>query len=346
MNKNDKKDWRRASGRLSLSASIFLLLLPLIVVFLCVCIGRINISPVEVFQSIGAELGFGFQVSKITRSAIIGIRIPRIILALICGAGLSVSGCAFQSLFANPLATPDTLGVASGASFGAALGILMDLDLLGIQTCSMIFGCIAVMLTWLAGSGKGKGMSSVVLAGIMIGSLFSALVSLTKYVADAESQLPAITYWLMGSLNSAGYDTLKLGAPPILLSLLILYLLRWRLNILPLSEEEARTAGVNLTLLRSVTVICATGITASCVSMCGQIGWVGLLVPHICRMKFGSNHLAIVPASISLGAVFVVVVDTIARSATAAEIPVSILTAIIGAPFFILLMRRTGGWKF
>ncbi len=341
-----QNELRRAAGRLTRPEVLALTLLPLAVAFGCVCIGRMAISPGEVVRAVGAELGLTAPVSAITRSAVIHIRIPRVLLALLCGAGLSVSGCAFQSLFANPLATPDTLGVASGASFGAALGILLGLDLLGIQGCSLVCGCVAVALTWLAGSGKGKGMNSVVLSGIMIGSLFSALVSLTKYVADAESQLPAITYWLMGSLDTAGYDTLKLGAPPILISMGILFTLRWRLNILPLSEEEARSAGVNLTALRAVTVLCATLITASCVSMCGQIGWVGLLVPHVCRMRFGSNHLSLLPASISLGAAFLVVVDTIARSATAAEIPISILTAIIGAPFFIILMRRTGGWKF
>ncbi len=337
---------RRASGHLSTPAVIFLTILPIVTGFACICIGRMQISPSDVCKAILSQLGMGCSVPKTIHSAVIGIRIPRVLLALLCGAGLSVSGCVFQSLFANPLATPDTLGVASGASFGAALGILLGFDLVGIQGCSLLFGCAAVFLTWVSAPEKGKGMSSVVLSGIMIGSLFSALVSLIKFVADEESQLPAITYWLMGSLSSAGYASLKLGAPPILISIAVAFVLRWRLNILPLSDEEARSSGVHLTALRGVTVVCATLITASCVSMCGQVGWVGLLVPHICRMKFGSNHLALVPASISLGATFVAVVDTIARSATASEIPISILTAIIGAPFFIMLMRRTGGWKF
>jgi len=179
----------------------------------------------------------------------------------------------------------------------------------------------------------------------MIGSLFNALVSLIKYIADEESQLPAITYWLMGGLNSAGYKTLMLGAPIILIGIVILFLLRWRMNLLPLSEDEAKSSGVNMGVLRGITILCATAITASCVSMCGQVGWVGLLIPHMCRMLFGSNHMALVPSSISFGAVFMVVVDTVARSATAEEIPVSILTAIIGAPFFIILMRRSGGWQ-
>ena len=188
-------------------------------------------------------------------------------------------------------------------------------------------------------------MNTIILAGIMIGSLFTALVSLVKFVADTESQLPAITYWLMGSLNSASYTTLTMGAPLILIGLVVVYLLRWRLNILPLPEDEARTSGVSLRGLRIVTILCATAMTAACVSMCGQVGWVGLLVPHICRMRFGSNHLSLVPASVSLGAAFMVVVDTLARTLTAASIPISVLTAIIGAPFFILLLRRSGGWE-
>ena len=217
--------------------------------------------------------------------------------------------------------------------------------MLGVQMTSLLMGALAVTLTWLAGSGKDRGLSTIVLSGIMMGSLFNALVSLVKFVADEESQLPAITYWLMGGLGSAGYETLKLGAPPIILGILILYLLRWRMNLLPLSDDEARSSGVNIGVLRGITIVCATGITASCVSMCGQVGWVGLLIPHMCRMKFGSNHLSLLPASISLGAVFMIIVDTFARSMAAAEIPVSILTAIIGAPFFIILMRRSGGWQ-
>ena len=285
------------------------------------------------------------EVPVLTSMTVWNLRLPRILLAALAGAGLSVAGCAFQSLFANPLATPDTLGVASGASFGAALGLLLGLPLLGVQSLALLMGGAAVALTWLAGSGKNRGLSTIVLAGIMMGSLFSALVSLVKFVADEESQLPAITYWLMGGLNNAAYETLAMGAPPIVIGILVLYLLRWRMNLLPLSEDEAKASGVNITVLRIITVICATMITASCVSMCGQVGWVGLLIPHICRMKFGSNHLSLLPASISLGASFLIVVDTVARSASAQEIPISILTAIIGAPFFILLMRRSGGWS-
>lgn len=324
---------------------IVLIILPVVTAVLALGIGRYFISPVEVMEALAGRFTGNYEISEMAYKTVWNLRIPRILLALLVGAGLSTAGCAFQSLFANPLATPDTLGVASGASFGAALGILFGFDLLGMQLISFLMGALAVTLTWLGGSGKGRGLSSVVLSGIMMGSLFNALVSLVKYVADAETQLPAIIYWLMGGLNNAGYKSLLFGAPPIIIGILVLYLIRWRMNLLPLSEDEARSSGINIYALRMVTIICATMVTASCVSMCGQVGWVGLLIPHMCRMKFGSNHLTLIPASISFGAVFMVIVDTVARTMSAAEIPVSILTAVIGAPFFIILMRRSGGWQ-
>lgn len=332
-------------GKLSIGWKILLIILPILTALIALGIGRISISPMEVMTSIQAKISGGEGLTEMMEKTLWSIRMPRILLAILVGAGLSVAGCAFQSLFANPLATPDTLGVASGASFGAALGLLLGFSMIGVQVTSLFMGALAVTLTWLAGSGKDRGLSTIVLSGIMMGSLFNALVSLVKFVADEESQLPAITYWLMGGLNSAGYETLKLGAIPILLGIIILYCIRWRMNLLPLSEDEVKSSGVNIKALRGITIVCATCITASCVSMCGQVGWVGLLIPHMCRMKFGSNHLALLPASISFGAVFMILVDTLARSASAAEIPVSILTAIIGAPFFIILMRRSGGWQ-
>ena len=332
---------QKQDGRLPAAWHILLILLPILAALIALGIGRIGIAPSQVVSSVIGKLTGHSELPELTEKTLWQLRFPRILLAILAGAGLSAAGCAFQSLFANPLATPDTLGVASGASFGAALGILMGLRLIGIQMVSLLMGFAAVSLTWLCGRGKGRGLSTVVLSGIMIGSLFSALVSLVKYVADEESQLPAITYWLMGGLDRANYRTLAYGAPPIILSIFILWLIRWRMNLLPLSEEEASSSGVNIRALR---VLCATVMTASVVSMCGQVGWVGLLIPHMCRMKFGSNHMALIPASVSLGAVFMIAVDTLARSVSAGEIPVSILTAIIGAPFFIVLMRRSRGW--
>ena len=192
-------------GTLHIGWKIALIVLPVAASFVALGIGRYLVSPAEVLHSLTAKLsGSVSGLSDMAEMTIWNVRMPRILLAMLAGAGLSAAGCAFQSLFANPLATPDTLGVASGASFGAALGILLGFHLFGIQVTSFVMGALAVILTWLGGSGKGRGLSSVVLSGIMMGSLFNALVSLVKYLADAETQLPAITYWLMGGLNNAG----------------------------------------------------------------------------------------------------------------------------------------------
>lgn len=330
-----------STRKINLMWWIILLILPVIASIFALCMGTFEVSVKDVIKSAIGNIFHGELLEPRAEYVLWKNRLPRILLALLVGAGLSVSGCSFQSLFSNPLATPDTLGVASGASFGAALALLAGFGMFGVQLLSFIFGIFAVFLTILSGSGKNKkGLESVVLGGIMVGSLFSALIALIKYTADTESQLPAIEYWLMGSFNSANFDVLRLGAPPIILGITVLFLIRWRMNLLPLSDEEAISSGVNIKLLRAIVIICATMITASCVSMSGQVGWIGLLVPHMCRMKFGNDHTVILPASVFLGAAFMTVVDTVARTITSAGLPLSVLTAIIGAPFFIVLMRK------
>lgn len=330
------------TGRLRAYWHFILIALPLMASLVCLAIGEYPVSVREILISIRDKFSGTSTLPVLTESAIWKVRMPEILMALTVGAGLSAAGCAFQSLFANPLATPDTVGVASGASFGTALGILLGAGMVTRQVISLVMGLAAVLLTWLAGSGKRRTMNTIVLAGIMIGSLFNALLTLAKYVADPENQLPAITYWLMGSMKSASYKALLFGAPPVIIGIVVLYLLRWRMNLLPLSDDEAYTSGVNIRRLRLITVLCATLITAACVSMCGQVGWVGLLIPHMCRMVFGSNHLSVLPASIGLGAFFMVLVDTVARCLF---LPISVLTAILGAPFFIVLMRKSRGWQ-
>lgn len=319
-----------------------LALLPLVLALLCLGFGRYQISVEETLRILAA--GPQPNAADAAVSVIWHIRLPRILLALAVGAGLAVSGAAFQGLFTNPLATPDTLGVAAGASFGAVLGILLEQNMVIVQLMALAFGLIAVALT--CNISRIRGQSSiimVVLAGMVIAALFQALVSLVKYAADPQDTLPAITYWLMGSLNGTTYKSFLLGLPFIMIGIVVIFLLRWRLNIMTLSEDEAKAMGVNVKRIRMVIITAATLVTASCVSMCGQVGWVGLLIPHVARMLYGSNNRSVIPVSISLGACFMVIIDTFARSAAAAEIPISILTAIIGAPFFISLLRKTGG---
>ena len=324
---------------------LVLIVIPVLAAPICIGIGRYSLSVGESIKVLFNAAVFGKEsVEPQSYSVIIGLRLPRIILALFAGAGLAVSGASFQALFGNPLATPDTMGVAAGASFGAALALLIGDNLIWIQSVSLIVGLIAVFLTYSISRIKGRAtIIMMVLSGIVIASMFQAFVSLVKYMADPEDKLPAITYWLMGSLTGVTYKSLLIGLPFLIVGITIILLLRWKLNVLSLSEDEAHSMGVNVRKMRLFIVLASTMITASAISMCGQVGWVGLVIPHIARMIFGSNNRFIIPASISLGAVFMILIDTIARSATQGEIPVSILTATVGAPFFIYLLKRTGG---
>ena len=323
--------------------SLLIFLLPFAAAVICIGIGRYNISPAE---SLGILLSplTGREVDPQGWSVIYHVRLPRILLALAVGMGLSVSGASFQSLFSNPLATPDTLGVATGASFGAVLALLFTRNILVVQLAALLMGLTALAGTCLISRLNGKSsILMVVLGGMVVSSLFQALVSLAKYVADPEEDLPAITYWLMGSMSRATYQGLAVGIPLILLGVAVLFLLRWRLNILSLQEDETKALGIDVKKLRLIVMAAATLVTAACVSLCGQVGWVGLLIPHAARMLYGSDNRKIIPVSIGLSSAFMVAIDTASRAATAAEIPVSILTAIIGAPFFIILLRKTGG---
>lgn len=322
---------------------IILGILPFLAALICLGIGRYSMSVSETVTTLFSRFT-NAKVDNTAYTVIFNVRLPRIILAAVVGAGLSCAGAAFQGLFSNPLATPDTLGVASGASFGAVLAMLIGGNMIGIQGMALIFGLISCLITFLIGRSSRRGsIVMIVLAGLVVSSVFEALVSLMKYVADPQDELPVITYWLMGSMSRANYKNLVMGIPFIVIGIIIIFALRWRLNILSFNEDEARSLGVNVKILRVAFILASSMITASCVSMCGQVGWVGLLVPHISRMMRGNNNCKVIPVSISLGAFFMIVMDTFARSATASEIPISILTAIIGAPVFIVLLKKTGG---
>ena len=325
----------------------FFILLSFLVVplvsLICLGIGRFSLSPIQILKTFADSLT-GAAGDAMAKTVIFKVRLPRILLALAAGAGLACSGAAFQGLFSNPLATPDTLGVASGASFGAVLAMMFHWNLIGIQLLALCFGLVSCFLTYQIGRIKGKSsIIMIILSGMVISSLFQALVSILKYIADPEDELPSITYWLMGSMSAVTYRNLLFGLPFIFLGAAIIWALKWRLNILSLNEDEAKSMGINTKALRLLIIVASSLITASVISMCGQIGWVGLLIPHISRMLLGSNNRTVVPLSISFGGIFMVIIDTFARSASSAEIPISILTAIIGAPVFISLLRKTGG---
>ena len=276
-------------------------------------------------------------------SLIINIRLPRVLTALIVGGGLTAAGIAFQALFSNPLATPDILGVTSAASLGAVLGIILSLGTMGIQVLAMIFGLLSILITINLVKRDETSMIMLVLAGIIVSSLANALASLLKYTADPMDKLPQITYWLMGSFGRTSYKNLALAGPLILISMIVIYKMRWSLNLLSLSEDEARSLGINVKKTRLIFILAATLITASSVSICGQIGWIGLIIPHLVRLMVGSNNLYTLPLGISFGAGFMVLIEALSRTVSVIELPISILTAIIGAPIFIILMRRSGG---
>ena len=308
------------------------------------CMGQFRIPPGQILAELSGTGGNPANV----RTVLFNIRIPRILMALLGGAGLACAGAAFQSFFANPLATPDTLGVANGASFGAALAILLGLGAMQVQLLSFAFGVLSVLLVFSVtrtGGSSRPSMIMVILAGMVISSLFSALVSLVKYAADPQDVLPVITFWLMGSFSGVTRSSLMMGGPVIAAGTLLLFLLRFRLNALSLPEDEAKALGVNLPLVRGLVIVAASAVTASVVSMCGVIGWVGLLIPHLGRMAFGNDNRRLLPFSAMAGGLFMLVTDTIARCATASEIPVSILTAVVGAAVFLMLLRKTGGFR-
>ena len=259
------------------------------------------------------------------------------------GAALSAAGASYQAMFRNPMVSPDLLGASTGACFGAALAILFGASYAVITAGSFLFGLAAVGLTYLVGRlSRMRSNLAMVLAGVMVGSLFSAGTSFIKLVADTNEQLPAITYWLMGALTAVRLDDLHFAMVPILLGLLPLFFLRWRLNLLTISEAEARSMGVNTKLLRLAVIVCATLATAASVSISGMIGWVGLVIPHICRLLVGQNTRHLLPCSMLLGASFLMLVDDLARCLTTSEIPLGILTALVGAPLFLYLIVKGG----
>lgn len=269
------------------------------------------------------------------------VRLPRIILALMVGCCLATAGAAFQGTFQNPLVSPDILGASQGAAFGAAIAILAGQAAFGVSLSAFGFSILTVMLVLLVSSrAKGNRILVTVLAGTMVSSLFSAGVSFTKLVADPTDDLPAITYWLMGSLTGAKMSEIALAAIPMCVGMVVLFALRWRINILTMGDDEASTMGVNAKRLRLIIIVAATMATAASVAISGMIGWVGLVVPHLCRMLVGSDYRKLIPASMLFGASFLLVVDNIARLTATSEIPIGILTAFVGAPFFLYLITR------
>jgi iron complex transport system permease protein len=276
------------------------------------------------------------------------IRLPRVLAAVLVGAGVAAAGAAYQTLFRNPLVSPDILGVSTGAGLGAVLGIFLSLPVAGIQLMAFVVGLATVGLVYAIASlvRERDPILVLVLAGVVVGSLAGAAISLLKILADPYDQLPAIVFWLLGSLSAIRKGEVWAAAPLVALGLAPLVALRWRINVLSLGDEEARALGVEAGRLRLFVVAAATLMTASVVAISGVIGWVGLVIPHIARMAVGPSFDRLVPTAMLLGASYLLLVDTLARTMARTEVPIGILTAIIGAPFFLwLLARGREGWS-
>ena len=257
------------------------------------------------------------------------------------GCCLACAGAAYQGTFQNPLVSPDILGASQGAAFGAAVAILLGVSSFTTSLFAFGFSLFTVLLVLLISSrARGNHMMVVVLAGVMVSSLFQAGVSYAKLVADPTDELADITYWLMGSLTGANMRDIAMVFPIMLVGCATLFALRWRINILTMGDDEAATMGVNARRTRIVVIVAATLVTAASVCVTGMIGWVGLVIPHLCRMLVGADYRRLIPASMLMGASYLLIVDDVARLATTAEIPIGILTAFVGAPFFLYLITR------
>jgi iron complex transport system permease protein len=314
----------------------------LLVMTISFLLGKFPISFTEFWQALLNKI---VPIAKSENSQVdtilFKIRFPRIIMAVVIGAGISVAGAAYQALFQNPMISQDILGASQGAAFGAAIGLFFSMTYEQVIGLSFGFGLLAVGTVLLFNHFLGsRSILNLILIGMMIGSLFSAAVSFLKLVGDPTNTLPAITYWLMGSLSGIKGQNVLFAAPLILIGMIPILVLRWRLNVISLGEEEAASLGVNSRHLRIILIIAATMITAAAVSVSGLIGWVGLIVPHFARLLVGTDNRYSLPLTAILGSTFLLVVDDFARLMTTSEIPIGILTSFIGAPIFIFLISK------
>lgn len=309
------------------------------------CIGRYSIDPREAFGAVASYLqkltsGSGEKPTAM-ENVIFVLRIPRIIGAIVIGAALSLSGAVYQSVFKNPLVSPDILGVSSGASVGAATAILLGGSLISMQLMAFAIGLLAVLLsTAIPKMLKNNSNLMLVLSGTIVGGFMCSILGVLKFIAEEDTELSSIIYWQMGSVQSVKMDTLVYVAPIFIVGAVILVLLSWQLNILSFGENEAKTLGVNLKMLRGITIVISSMLTASAVSISGTIGWIGLIIPHLGRLCVGSDNTKMIPCAMMMGGLFLLVMDTIARTVTSLEVPLSILTGLIGAPIYAWLL-----WK-
>ena len=319
----------------------FLSLVGLFLIIFYISFGQINSSILDSIKIIFNFFHHSYDVDSVIERVILYIRIPRAITAIVCGAGLAVSGCALQGLFSNPLIGPQIIGVYSGAAFGGALGILISEESFLVLFLAFSFGILSMLIVFFIARVKGvANRLTLVLAGIVSSSFFLALVSLVKFLADPDDKLPAITYWLMGTFSTSSYEKIYIVSPIIIISIFILILLSFRIDVLNLGDDHARSLGINVELNRWIIISLVTVICASIVSIAGVIGWVGLVIPHIARSFSPSNHKSLLITTVIFGSYYMLIIDLMCRGFSSMEIPLGVVTALIGAPFFAILLRK------
>ncbi len=330
----------RSSG---VGATGLLLLLLVVAAVASLGLGRIDLPFARVVAVLASPwLAPDPPVTALEWSVVVTIRLPRVALAVLAGGGLALSGAALQGVFRNPLVGPQVVGVSSGAAFGGTLAILVGWDRTGLVAAAFLFGLAALVLVYGLGTLVARSNILVlVLAGVIVSGFFGALVSLVQYVADSQDKLPVIVFWLLGSFATASADKVGLVAGPVVVGGVALLLLRWRINILSMGDEDAAALGVPVERLRWIVLVLTAAIVSAQVAVSGIVGWVGLVVPHLARMMVGADHRRLLPASMLAGGLFLLAVDDVARTVTAAEIPLGILTALIGTPVFAFLLQRT-----
>lgn len=325
---------------------LLLLLLLFVGVFLAsFCLGQFDITIGQVVKIFAAKLFPIRQDWPATMETIVfQVRLPRILGASLVGAALAMAGTAYQGMFKNPLVSPDILGASSGAGLGAALAISLSMGVYGVQALSFVLGLAAVTLAYAVSLKVPRDRTmALILTGILVGTLFSSGTSLLKYLADPYDELPTITFWLMGSLATTSTHDVLVAVVPIVAGAALLYVFRWRMNVMSLSEDEALSLGVETSRLRLMAIIGSTLMTSASVSIAGLVGWVGLLIPHLARMLVGPDFQTLLPASGLLGAAYLILVDNMARGFASVEIPLGVLTSVLGAPFFLVLLSRQKG---
>ena len=336
---------RTRAGMLKVSVMLAVLVIAFFGSFL---IGRYPVAPDMVLAILWSKVLALPQVWTDTmETVVLEIRLPRIAAALLVGGALAVSGAAYQNLFRNPLVAPHLLGATWGAAFGAVLGMILHLSWIWVEAAAFVFGMVAVFIAVAVSSYFGnKSIISLVLAGIAVSAFFQSLTSVLKYLADPMNTLPEISFWLMGGLSKIKEQDVVWSLVPILVPMVVLYFMRWQINVLSIGEEEAHTLGINIRRTRLAVLVCATLLAAAATSLGGIIQWVGLLVPHVARMLFGANFAIVLPASLVIGGTYMLIMDNLSRSIASLEIQVGILTSLIGAPFFVFLLGRAKkGWE-